>query len=193
VRLVDADAVLDKVVYTLANPVSAGLVSHGTQWPGVRLYRPGTQVIQRPEGFFLKGGPTDETVALTITAPPLGAALDADAVSLIERVLHERERAVRAAFRASGRRFLGRSGVLAQRWSSSPRTHEPRRGLSPRLACRDKWRRIEAIARNKDFLSAYAAALESWRAGNRAVVFPAGTFCMARLHGAAIVRSPLTA
>ena len=36
VRLLDADAVLNKVVYTLADPVAAALVDRGARWPGVR-------------------------------------------------------------------------------------------------------------------------------------------------------------
>jgi REP element-mobilizing transposase RayT len=34
VRLESATDVLDKIVYVLANPVAAGLVRHGSEWPG---------------------------------------------------------------------------------------------------------------------------------------------------------------
>jgi hypothetical protein len=36
VRLEDDGDVLDKLAYCLANPVEAGLVAHGRQWPGLR-------------------------------------------------------------------------------------------------------------------------------------------------------------
>jgi len=51
-----------------------------------------------------------------------------------------------------GIKLVGRKGVLRQRWNDSPNTREPRRGLSPRVACRNKWARIEALQRNKVFL-----------------------------------------
>ena len=37
-------------------------------------------------------------------------------------------------------------------------------------------RRIEALQRDADFLAAYAAALEAYRAGHADAVFPTGTF-----------------
>ena len=41
VRLIDADAMIRESAYVLANPVSAGLVRYGREWPGVRLWQPG--------------------------------------------------------------------------------------------------------------------------------------------------------
>ncbi len=45
--------------------------------------------------------------------------------------------------------LVGRRAVLRQHWNSRPNTREPRRGLSPRVACRNKWARIEALQRNR--------------------------------------------
>ncbi len=36
VEIADRDACIDAVGYVLANPVAAGLVEHGRDWPGVR-------------------------------------------------------------------------------------------------------------------------------------------------------------
>jgi hypothetical protein len=55
---------------------------------------------------------------------------------------------------------------------------EPRRALNPRVAARDKWKRIEALAGHVEFVRSYRAALERWRARDPDVVFPAGTYLM---------------
>ncbi|MGB5285317.1 MAG: transposase, partial [Polyangiales bacterium] len=43
---------------------------------------------------------------------------------------------------------------------------------------------IEAVAELRAFRRAYREAFEQWRAGLRSVVFPQGTWCMCRVHGA---------
>ena len=78
-------------------------------------------------------------------------------------------------------RFLGAERVLQQRVTDSPQTIAPRRGLSPRIASKDKWRRIEALRRLKAFVDAYRTAWLMWKAGFRDVEFPAGTYAM-RVH-----------
>lgn len=188
VRLLDAAAVLDKVAYTIVNPVEAGLVSHHTQWPGVLLYRPGCTTIERPEGFFRDNGPTPPRVTLELVPPPIGVA-DADVVEVIERCVTAREAQHRATARRKGRRFLGRAAVLAQRHTGRPRTREPRRNLSPRVASRNKWARIEALQRSKAFVAAYRAAWHRWCAGVRDVLFPAGTYLMARRFDVSIAET----
>jgi hypothetical protein len=59
---------------------------------------------------------------------------------------------------------LGMKAVLKQRVGDRPSSREPRRRLSPRVACRNTWRRIEALARNRHFLLAYSTVLSVWRA-----------------------------
>jgi putative transposase len=60
---------------------------------------------------------------------------------------------------------------------------EPRRGLNPRVACRDKWKRIEALGRLVEFLREYQRALKAWRAGAPGVIFPEGTYLARVTHG----------
>jgi REP element-mobilizing transposase RayT len=188
VRLYGADAVLDKIAYTIVNPVAAGLVSHHTQWPGVLLYRPGHMTVERPKGFFRDNGPTPPEVTLELVAPPIGST-DADAVDVIGRCVAAREAEHRAAFRDQGRRFLGRAAVLAQRVTDRPTTREPRRTLSPCVACRDRWARIEALQRCKQFIADYRDAWRRWCAGARDAVFPPGTYLMARRFDVAIAET----
>jgi putative transposase len=79
----------------------------------------------------------------------------------------------------SGRSVLGRKRVLCQSWKDSPSSREPRRGLRPRVAARNKWLRIMRLQCNKDFEVSYRAARKSWIAGMPAE-FPFGTYWLRR-------------
>ncbi len=48
--------------------------------------------------------------------------------------------------------------------------------MSPRVACRNKWRRIEALCRLKSFVADYRDAWQRYREGQRDVLFPHGTY-----------------
>jgi hypothetical protein len=54
--------------------------------------------------------------------------------------------------------------------------------MKPRVAARDKWKRIEALSRLVDFLARYREALLAMRAG-REFVFPAGTYGLRVAYG----------
>jgi hypothetical protein len=82
-----------------------------------------------------------------------------------------------AARRAARTTVLGRRRILAQRWFDKPSDAEPRRQLSPNVACRDKWLRIERLQLNKRFQDIYRAARHAFRAGLEAI-FPYGTWLM---------------
>ena len=185
VRLVDDDAVLDKLAYTITNPVTAELVSHHAQWPGVLLYKPGHITIERPRGFFRECGPTPARVALELVAAPIGVD-GAHVTQVVDRVVTARETKKRAEMHAKGHRFLGRAGVLAQRRTTRPVSYRRKRGISPRIATRNKWARIEALQRCKSFVAEYREAWRRWSAGARDVVFPSGTYLMARRFDVAI-------
>ena len=79
---------------------------------------------------------------------------------------------------------MGVARILAQSFFARPAPGEPRRVLSPRVACRGKWKRIEALQRLKWFEQAYRDALDAWRTGRRDVLFPLGTWQMRVLHAA---------
>jgi putative transposase len=73
--------------------------------------------------------------------------------------------------------------VLAQKTTAGPRQREPRRNLNPRIAGRDRWKRIEALARLAEFVESYRVAWRARRAGKPDVVFPDGTYLLRVLHG----------
>lgn len=182
VKLIDRAAVMDKLVYTAANPVQDHLVDRVHHWPGVNslgaLLAGRSLRATRPLHFFRPDGPMPEVVELRLTLPP---ELGPEAELLAE--LRERVRAVEleheAERRRTGHRVLGRRGVLAQSWRDQPRSWAPRRGLRPQVATRSQWARVEALLRNRAFLEDYACARECWRAG-APVVFPPGTYWLRR-------------
>ena len=73
---------------------------------------------------------------------------------------------------------MGMKRVRAQGWKSSPDTFEPWRQMSPTVAGKNKWARIEALQRSKGWLVSYKDALARFVAGVRDVVWPPGTWWM---------------
>lgn len=176
-----------KIAYTMANPVEAGLVRHGTSWPGLRRAWPSKPMrFKKPPKFFRgedQGGTWPDEAVLELTRPPGYDDLDDDELAaLVGQAIHEREQHFRDTYDAEGRRFLGRRAVLRQSRHDRPRTREPRFGMSPEVACGNKWLRIERLRSNLDWQKGYRHALARWRAGERRVVFPHGTYKMRLLH-----------
>jgi putative transposase len=189
VKLVDREAVIDKLVYTATNPVLDHLVERAHHWPGVNglvaLLAGRPLRATRPLHFFRPNGPMPDTLELPLIIPPeLGPAAD------VLSELRERVRAVeieRAAERLrTGNRVLGRRAVLAQSWRAQPTNCEPRRNLRPRIAGRSKWARIEALLRNRTFAVEYADARSRWRDGVPAG-FPQGTYWLQRFASVSVL------
>jgi len=80
--------------------------------------------------------------------------------------------------------------VLRQSRHARPRTREPRGGNSPRVACTDKWRRIERLRSNRAWLEAYNASRERFAAGDLVAEFPYGTYKMRVQCGVRCARAP---
>jgi REP element-mobilizing transposase RayT len=181
VELTSSEAILEKIAYVLANPVSAGLVGRSDLWPGV-ISRPldlgaPPRLVPRPPLFFRHEGSKvlPPAVPLALAVPPGFEPLPLDEVRALAatRLAEHEERARRER---QGRPFLGRRGVLRQRVFDRPGDHEPHFGLNPRVAGRDRWNRIAALGHLRSFLAAYRRAWEQFKTGFRAVVFPAGTW-----------------
>lgn len=177
--------IIAKTAYVLANPVAAGLVESAARWPGLWS---GTAAIagaplefQRPGHFFRSKGRMPERAELKLREPP-GFADVATFRETLCRELEAHEERARQQIRGAGGGFLGAARVLKVSPRARPASVERRRGLTPRVACRDKWKRIEALHRLKAFVEAYRAALRSWRRGVAGVMFPAGTYLVRVTH-----------
>ena len=181
VRLLDADAVIDKIAYALCNPVQAALVKRGCEWPGLRYHNPGSYSARRPD-FFREEGCMPKSVTLELVPPSLGGLSLQEAQRRIDQAVAAREESERNRILAEGRTFLGARQVMRQDPFASPTTQESRRVLSPRVAGRNAWLRIEALARCAAFAREYRDALAAWCAEKRDVIFPCGTYLMRLRH-----------
>jgi len=183
------DDVIDKMIYTIVNPVTAGLVARAAKWPGltsVKHHVGDTITVERPEIFFRPDGHMPVDVELELTRPPgFDKLTDEQFEKLLLEQLEQKEDQVRTRFKLEGKRFLGVHAIRKIRPFDSPRSREPRRKLNPRIACKDTGLRVAAIERLKAFLNDYREAFRKWKAGNRRVVFPYGTY---QLHVQAGVR-----
>ncbi|HUH03244.1 MAG TPA: hypothetical protein VML75_14705, partial [Kofleriaceae bacterium] len=179
----EPDDMINKIAYAMANPVEAGLVRYGSRWPGLRRAWPSKpRTFKRPPKYFRgpdQGGGWPDEATLEFERPSGYEALSDDELAgVIRTAIDDREQTFRDERDAAGKRFLGRRNVLAQSRHSQPRTREPRFGISPTVACRNKWLRIERLKANKLWRADYRTALARWRAGDRNVEFPHGTYRM---------------
>ena len=144
--------------------------------------------VRRPAVYFRDDGLMPETVQLEATVPPCFSNLTPHQFATkIAKLLDAHEATEREKLAAEGRELLGRDAVLAQDPFECPKGFDPRFGLNPRVACKDKWRRIEALRRLKEFLDAYREAWLAFQSGIRDAVFPAGTYWMVRYAGCVAV------
>lgn len=187
VHLVQPDDHLNKMVYALVNPVAAALVRRVRDWPGVSSLQwqlnDEEKTVSRPSWFFRQNGEMPEQVTLKLVRPPGFEHLSHDEwrQQLIDRI-HSREQQLELERIERRKGVVGRSAILNQSPTSRPKTIEPRRMFRPRVACKSKRYRIEALLRHRDWLSLYRKAFLKLCAGIRDVVFPPGTY-KRRLEG----------
>jgi hypothetical protein len=191
------EAVFDKVIYVLANPVAGHLVDRVIDWPGcISLHHlDGRRTShKRPKEFFRPDGSMRESAVLYATQPPCSASRES-AAEWAERVrvaVAKAEASAREERRATGRGVVGRKAVLRASAFDSPETSEPRRNLRPALACKDEKRRAAELVKLMQFRIAYHAARQRFVAGDHSVEFPAGTYRI-RAWGARCAPVPLAA
>jgi len=190
VQLCTPQAVIEKLAYIMANPVTAGLVHRAEDWPGFTTlpHQLGVQSwsAQRPDFFFDPDNPRwPPSATLRLTAPQLPWDID----EVRRRVAHELDHLQSLAHRklcANGSRVLGRRAVLQISPYQQAKSTEHRCGLNPSIAVGrgqpDAF--FQAVQVLRSFRHAYREALEQWRNGYRDVIFPAATWLMRWLHRA---------
>jgi putative transposase len=179
--------VFDKVVYTLTNPVKAGLVPQHHLWPGAisnaaQVAR-GSITTKRPTRFFAKtDDPTLLTRELVLTPVPGAEVMSAEDYGryLAQRVA-EVEAAIAADREAKGQKWLGRKGCLAMDPFDAPETKWTPFSRNPRVSSRNEDARKAQIRHQKNFRAQYREAKHAFREGHRDAPFPEGTFSM-RVH-----------
>ncbi|PID38620.1 MAG: hypothetical protein CSB49_04635 [Proteobacteria bacterium] len=195
VELTDDNDLLAKVVYTLQNPVQAGLVGASEAWPGL-ISRPEDMLLKttwtatRPTLYFSSNGIMPETASLTFTPPP--SVEPERFVANVKGLLTFTEATHRAKRASESKRFLGANAIKTQSPTDAPKTKPRKRKgkINPRVACSDKWRRIAVLQDHQAFQQAYYEARIRWKDGDRTVVFPHGTYKLR--HTARVFCAPPT-
>lgn len=180
-HLGDDEAVFDKMIYSLCNAVQSDLVDRVDRWPGFCSYRYQLEdrpiVVARPTWFFDKKGGMPKHVELRFDRPPQFAHVSsAKWADKIQSAVGRAEADAAAKRMQQGRRVLGRKAVRRQSPSSYPHSNSLRRTLRPRVATKNKWRRIELLRRNRFFQRRYREAYTRRRAGELEVTFPYGSY-----------------
>jgi hypothetical protein len=195
VRLLTEQAVIEKLAYVMANPVKAGLVRHARDWPGVTVlpHELGRRVwnLERPKAYFNpKNRKWPDTIELSLTLPAsLKRTYGADALrEAVEEELGRQEQLAHQELKKRGSRVLGAGRILRLSPYRRATSFELLRDRNPTFAVGRGQKKVffEAVAELRAFRHVYRQALEQWRAGVRSAVFPQGTWCMCRLHGAVL-------
>jgi hypothetical protein len=150
------------------------------------------KVFRRPVGFLRSDtGRWPETATLELVRPPGHDELSDDELSaLLAEAIEAKEEAARQEAAAKNIRFLGRRNVGRQPRHTRPKTREPRFGISPRHACKNKWLRIERLLADRGWHDEYDRCYDLWRSGDHGVVFPHGTYQLRVQHGARVAKPP---
>jgi putative transposase len=192
VEVMSRSDLLDKLVYIATNPVKDNLVERVHHWPGPNFLKAlltgkGIKAC-RPKHFFSEHGSMPPEVELVLKLPDhmegkaeFLAELRARIADVEEKHASERRR--------TGGRVLGRRRVLRQSWRDSPTSCRSHRGLRPRVAARDIWRRVMTLQRNKEWLAAYRDARADWLAGV-STEFPFGTYWLRRFANVRVKPPP---
>lgn len=189
-ELLTVQAIVDETAYTIVNPTVAGLVRYSKDWPGVRTrvadIGARTITVERPAAFFAEDGTMPQSVEVRFE---MQEALLEEAGGLekararIAEAVETREAEKRAEVDAAGWTFKGADRVLKSSPYSRTVTFEERHRLNPRYASGGDREVLHAAnTRDADFCERYAGCRERWLAGERDVIWPAGTYAMKRRH-----------
>jgi len=186
VELETSRAVIEAIAYAMVNPVEAGLVYRPEDWPGVTASPEdiGTADISGtlpPFYFIAEDWPLDASTPITV--PPDYRDDPETARALIAEEVEAQTAAARAEVKRKGWTVLGRIGAMNVSPYRCAKGWEAFGKLNPHIAAGrgEKAARIAAIERLREFRAAHREAKARWIAGDRDVVFPAGTYWM-RVH-----------
>lgn len=198
VRLLSTEAIVDKIAYTLANPVAAGAVRCASEWPGFRsrirdMDAPAVE-YPRPTKYFSPNGTMPATATLAMAMPEqLVAEHGVDgAKKRLERAASEHEEAARREVWEKGWTFAGARRCLQSSPFKRARAYEVFGDRTPTFATKGAGKRafLEAVHALRAFRAAHHKAFDAWRRGLRDVVFPFGTWLMRVVHGARCLPAP---
>ena len=189
-RLIEEQDVYERCLYTLLNPVKAGLVRYAWDWEGVTSYGLAynvPHVVRKPAFFFSDDMPDEVTITLRRPKGVKPHLSDDELRADIRAETKSRQGDIIAKVRKTGT-IMGMKRVLRQPRHATPPTREVRKGIRPNVAAKNKWARIEALAELKEFWARHEAAMRSDQAGEE-VLYPYGSY-RAKLLGRPCAQPP---
>jgi putative transposase len=193
VTLLTSEAILEKIAYTLANPVIAGAVQYAHQWPGaknlVKEIGLGARQVTRPNIYFSsKGSKWPETAEIQVAVPPMIEDAQKFREDVAERISDEEKKACKrkASRRSSAKKHRAATISPYNRATSK----EVQYSEKPTFAVGQGNKAAYDAASDalRSFRAAYRKALARWRAGDRNVIFPKGTWWMREFHAANVAQ-----
>lgn len=186
-HLYGSDAILEKIAYTLANVVVAGLALNPEDWPSVthaaRDIGARTIRVRRPDVYFdpsNKRWPPSAEISLTVPEELITMFGTSGARERIVEAVTAAVVAGREAARKAGRRVKSVAAIFATKHTTRASSYEPKRTRNASYSAGGN-AELGALARHehRTFLAAYRAAMKLVKEGRRDVVFPLGT---SRMH-----------
>ncbi|QDG49589.1 hypothetical protein FIV42_02185 [Persicimonas caeni] len=204
-KVLDDDAMIDRLRYTVCNPCESDLVSHPKKWPGLcswQIHDNGEplvgEVVDRETYWREKRKKKNEdkteaeliemaTVRYPLELAKLPKWEDMDDEAYHQKMREECHKHAGELAKKRCRPCLGRKKVLAQKWSSRPRN--PKKAPRPLCHGGDLQQREEYRQQRWDVTDDYRKAVGKWREGKtqvKRIEFPEGTippghqFCYGR-------------
>jgi hypothetical protein len=184
--ILDDDAAVDRVLYTVANAPQSSLVERAELWPGLTAaYALGgaTQMdftYMDRTAWHRARRPEDVTPYLrtaTLTFSPLDAMKDLSverAREAIEELVRQREARERVRRRDAGKSVMGLEKLSKSQFQERPR--RPKRSVRPYFHARDPERRVAHLQTMNALHASYEDSAGRFLSGEAAVAFPAGTY-----------------
>jgi REP element-mobilizing transposase RayT len=183
--VLDVEALHDRLIYVVTNPVKAGLCRRARDWPGVVLFA-GERVSEsipvswmdqsaKPGAGVGHAGPETDALRVhgVIVVDPI-PSFDSQGAASIAQGVEARERLLADERSSAGQPTMTRARVLAQRWQSAP--SNPKRSPRPLCHAADPGLREAFVRGFEAFVSFFREASEMLREGAREIRFPEWSF-----------------
>ena len=195
VQLHTPEAVAHRIAYAMVSPVAAGLVWKPSDWPGLNpsIDELGERTLsERKPDYYFTGKTWPAQTSVKLELPMEWFDSEDDARDAIARHLEAQLRQARAEVRARGWKVMGPTRAKNVSPYKRAKTFEARGTLRPHIAAGpgQTEARIAAIEQLVEFRRRHREAKRRWCAGDRDVVFPAGTYWMVKHHGARVEPFP---
>jgi REP element-mobilizing transposase RayT len=189
--ILDDEALIDRLVYVVTNPVQAGLCQRARDWPGVVLVAADGEPDGEPQEIPVAWVDRDQYRFARLRARLRGERPPQDAAFRVQGRLRigpfappdtreegegvlaaiaARERDLAEERRRTGQKVLTRKQVLAQSWHAAPR--RPHRSPRPLCHASDGDLRKRFREGFQEFVSLFREASERLRGGDPHALFP---------------------